>query len=81
MRVEFSERLQESFAIAPAEIKKAFRKQVEFLQFNLRHPSLRAKKYSESENIWQARVGHDWRFYFKISGDVYIVVDLTKHPK
>ena len=25
------------------------------------HPSLRAKKYDESQDLWQARVTKDWR--------------------
>jgi uncharacterized repeat protein (TIGR03803 family) len=30
---------------------------------NLHHPSLRAKKYSEAEDKWQARVNRGWRPY------------------
>jgi mRNA-degrading endonuclease RelE of RelBE toxin-antitoxin system len=40
----------------PAPVRKAFYKQAAFLLANLRHPSLRAKKYSETEDKWQARV-------------------------
>jgi hypothetical protein len=38
----------------PAEVRKAFFKQVAFLEKDLRHPSLHAKKYDESEGRWQA---------------------------
>jgi len=48
---------------------------------NLRHPSLRAKKYNEAEDIWQARVNRDWRFYFTIQGDTVIIRDIIPHPK
>jgi plasmid maintenance system killer protein len=48
---------------------------------NLQHPSLRAKKFSESEDLWQARVNKDWRFYFKIESDTYIIVRIIPHPK
>jgi len=37
---------------------------------------LRAKKYDEAKDRWQARVNKDWRFYFKIEGDTYFIVDL-----
>jgi hypothetical protein len=47
----------------------------------LHHPSLRAKKYSEGEDKWQARVNKSWRFYFKIVGDTYLIEDITPHPK
>ena len=42
-----------------------------FLLRDLHHPSLRAKKYDEARDLWQARVTKGWRFYFKIVGDVY----------
>jgi hypothetical protein len=30
---------------------------------------------------WQARVTKDWRFYFLIRGDTYILQDIVPHPK
>ncbi len=70
-----------SYVEAPARVQKAFDKQVRLLTSNLRHPSLRAKKYDESGAIWQARVTRDWRFYFTIDGDTYIIRDIIPHPK
>ena len=46
----------------------------------LRHPSLRAKKYDEARDIWQARVDRAWRFYFQIKGDTYYLLNITPHP-
>jgi len=66
---------------APPAVRKAFRKQLRFLAKDLRHPSLRAKKYDEVRDIWQARVNDDWRFYFKMVDDTYRVENLKKHPK
>lgn len=48
---------------------------------NFRHPSLRTKKYDEPRNIWQARVNRDWRFYFVITGDTYLILNVIPHPK
>jgi len=42
---------------------------------------LRAKKYEGAEDVWQARVNRDWRFYFRIIGNKYHLVDITAHPK
>ena len=64
-----------------AGVFKAFLKQVAFLGVNLHHPSLHAKKYDESKDRWQARVNRDWRFYFNIVGDTYIIRDIVAHPK
>ena len=44
-------------------------------------PSLRAKKYDESLGLWQARVNKDWRFYFLIQHDGYLIVNIIPHPK
>jgi len=40
----------------PASVQKAFDKQVGLLAENLRHPSLRAKKYDQANDIWQAGI-------------------------
>jgi hypothetical protein len=52
---------------------------VAFLFDDIRHPSLRAKKYDAER--WQARVARDWRFYFRIEGDTYLLLDIMRHPK
>src|SRR5262245_54642055 len=59
---------------APLAVQKAFDKQVKLLVENLRHPSLRDKKYDEKTNIWEARINRDWRFYFVIAADTYVDV-------
>ena len=48
---------------------------------NSHHPSLRAKKYDEGQGLWQARVNKDWRFYFLIQNDGYLIVNIIPHPK
>jgi plasmid maintenance system killer protein len=64
-----------------ATVRKAFFKQIKFLEQNLQHPSLHAKKYDETQDIWQARVNRDWRFYFNIVGETYVIRDIIPHPK
>lgn len=81
MKEVYSRQFVKSYASAPEKIKKAFKKQSEFLLQNLHHPSLHAKKYDEAEDLWQARVNRDWRFYFKIDGDTYYYTDIIPHPK
>jgi mRNA interferase RelE/StbE len=81
VNVRFSSTFERSYARAPARIQKLFDKKLAFLLLNLRHPSLRTKKYDEAENLWQARVNDDWRFYFRIEGDTYHFVNIIAHPK
>ena len=81
MRVRYSKRFIKSLENAPLSVQQAFNKQVRLLLDNLRHPSLQAKKYDKVNDIWQARVTRDWRFYFAIDGDTYRLHDIIPHPK
>jgi mRNA-degrading endonuclease RelE of RelBE toxin-antitoxin system len=81
MTVEYSDAVTEALEKAPDSVKKAFFKQVKLLEENLRHPSLRAKKYDEAQDRWQARVNKGWRFYFAIVNDTYHILKLIPHPK
>jgi mRNA interferase RelE/StbE len=81
MRIVISEQAIRSIADAPSPVRRAFQKQLRLLVSNLRHASLRAKKYDEVRDIWQARVNRDWRFYFRIEGDTYRIEDVIPHPK
>ena len=81
MRLLFTAHFLRAYNKAPEEIQQAFDKQSPLLLENLRHPSLRAKKYDEGEDKWQARVTGDWRFYFRIVDDAYILTDIIPHPK
>jgi mRNA interferase RelE/StbE len=81
MKVVFSDRAIESLKDAPRNVQRAFDKQLRFLLLNLLHPSLRAKKFDESKDLWQARVNKDWRFYFTIADDTYRIEKIIPHPK
>ena len=81
MNVHLSQRAIEALAAAPVPVQKAFIKQINFLTRNLGHPSLHAKKYDEAEDRWQARINHDWRFYFTIDRDTYRITEVIPHPK
>jgi hypothetical protein len=81
MELYFTERFRRSYADAPLRVRKQCDKQLALLVGDLRHPSLRAKKYDEAQNIWQGRVNAAWRFYFKIEGNSYYLLDIIPHPK
>ncbi|MBI2055131.1 MAG: hypothetical protein HYT39_03480, partial [Candidatus Sungbacteria bacterium] len=71
MNHSFLDQFKNQLILLPKEIQKKFNKQFNFLLNDLRHPSLRAKKYGGVGNVWQARVDNDYRFYFEIRGDTY----------
>jgi hypothetical protein len=81
MRLSYTYRFRRSYADAPLRVQKQCDKQLALLAQDLRHPSLRAKKYDEVRDIWQGRVNANWRFYFKIDGDLYSLIDIIPHPK
>lgn len=81
MKSQLTPTALKSYVAAPLAVRRAFDKQIRLLVENLRHPSLQAKKYDETEDIWQARVNLGWRFYFQINGDTYIITNITPHPK
>ena len=81
MRLDRTPHFLRAYNKAPNQVQKAFDKQVTLLLEDLQHPSLRAKKYDEARNLWQARVNYTWRFYFKIIGDTYLMEEIMYHPK
>ena len=81
MKIFLTERAIKDLENAPSAVQRAFEKQLRFLVSNLHHPSLRAKKYYEAKDLWQARVNRDWRFYFNIARDTYVIRDIISHPK
>ena len=81
MKLLFAPRAVKQYRELPPDLRAIVDKQLEALLSNLRHPSLRAKKYDEIRDIWQGRVTRDCRFYFRIEGDTYHILSITKHPK
>jgi hypothetical protein len=81
MKAEYGEAVKRALDDAPHAVRKAFFKQIRFLESDLRRPSLQAKKYNEAAGIWQARVNDDWRRYFRIVGDTYRIIKVIPHPK
>lgn len=63
------------------ELQKKADKQLSLLVRNFLHPSLRAKKYDEAQDIWQARLTKGHRFYFQIRNDTFYILTIIKHPK
>lgn len=81
MRIAFIERADKEYRSLPPPLQVQAKKQLTLLRTNLRHPSIRAKKYDERTNVWQGRINNDYRFYFLIQGDTYLILGITKHPK
>jgi mRNA-degrading endonuclease RelE of RelBE toxin-antitoxin system len=84
MNVQFAPRAKREYLDLPSRLQRAVNKQLNFLREkpeNLRHPSVQAKKYSETDDVWQGRVTRSYRFYFQIVGDTYLILRIIPHPK
>lgn len=81
MKIEFSRRAVRDYRRLAPTLQKTADKQFSFLLKDLRYPSLRAKKHNEARDVWQARVNDDFRFYFRIKGDIYQIITIVTHPK
>ena len=81
MTASFTLRFRRQYQKLSEDRQAKFDKQLAFLLSNLRHPSLRAKKYDEANDIWQARVDDGYRFYFQIDREAYLLLSIIPHPK
>lgn len=79
MKLDYFPHFVRNYRKIPAAIQRAFDKQALLLLENLNHPSLRAKKYDEARDLWQARVTGSWRFYSSIDGDTYRLKEIKAH--
>ncbi len=79
MNVEHTKQMRRALKKFPKQVQDIFYKQVGYLANDIRHPSLRAKKYDETADVWQARVTKNVRFYFRVKGDTYLLLNIRKH--
>lgn len=81
MKIAFAKKALDDYVGLSKELKVKADKQFSLILKNLHHPSVRAKKYSETLDVWQGRVDKSWRFYFKVERDIVYVLAIAKHPK
>lgn len=80
-KASFSNSFSRQIKKMPEATKRKFEKQLGFLLKDINYPSLRAKKFDEVNDIWQARVDDNFRFYFKIYKDIYQILTINKHSE
>jgi mRNA-degrading endonuclease RelE of RelBE toxin-antitoxin system len=81
MDTEFTPQAARDYRRLSPVLKERMKKQLDLLRRDIRHPSIRAKKYSEGLDVWQGRVNQDYRFFFQIVGDTYRILSIVPHPK
>lgn len=82
MKIRLTGPARKDFRALEARLQKQVEKQFRLLRQDLRYPSLNAKKYQQAgEGVWQARVNRDYRFYFLIESDTYVILRIIPHPQ
>ena len=81
MKFLFTKRALNDYNALSEKLQVFVDKQLETLIRDIRYPSLMAKKYDEKRDIWQIRISRGHRLYFRIEGDTYVILTITKHPK
>ncbi len=81
MKIAFSKKALDDYLELSKELKVKANKQFGLLIKNFRHPSIHAKKYDKSQDVWQGRINKNYRFFFTIKKDIIFIITISKHPK
>ncbi|MSQ14898.1 MAG: hypothetical protein EXR50_03440 [Dehalococcoidia bacterium] len=78
MELAYTQRFLRAYRRLTYEEKRQVDAHLLLLAENLRHPSLRARKWG-AYSIWYARVSRDIRIFFEVLEDFYLLLDVGHH--
>jgi mRNA-degrading endonuclease RelE of RelBE toxin-antitoxin system len=81
MKLVFTAKAFKDYENLSLKLQALVDKQLESLLLNIQYPSLKAKKYDESQDIWSLRLNRNYRLFFRIIDDTYLIITISKHPK
>jgi len=86
MKLVFTAPFKRDFKKLPEAIKRRTETALRLLLSNPHHPSLRVKKVKGEilkgyDNIFEGRITRDYRFFFLIETDVYILLRCGRHEE
>lgn len=79
MELFYTKAFKKDYKSLPTKIQKKTDKAISFLLSNLTHPSLRVKKMSSQENIWEGSITMQYRFTFHVERDTFILRRVGTH--
>ena len=79
MKIEWSKTFAKEYHRIPQEIQERFDEKIELFVENSRHPSLRVKKMSGTENIWEASININYRWTFEWGNDLVRLRHIGTH--
>lgn len=83
MRARRTDQFERAYAEAPERVRRDFDKQFRLLlAHGHRYPSLRVHPWpADGPDAVQAYVNKQWRFYYFVDGDTYVIYRIQSHPK
>ena len=77
--IELTERVRRDYRTLPKPVQKKFKKQLEFLAENPRHPSLRIHRIRGSSDYGEFYIDDAYRCIFRRQGNVYYLLAAGPH--
>ena len=72
-------RFKRAYKSLPEDVRIRVKETLRTLAVNTRYPSLHTKKIKGAEDIWEARVGLDYRITFQIIKDYLVLRNVGHH--
>jgi len=79
MKIRLSDDFKRDYKKLSRELQRVTDKKLKLLEFNLSHPSLRVRKMSGSQYVYEGSVNMRYRFLFQICEGVCILLNIGKH--
>jgi len=71
--------LERDYQKLPASIQKRTDEKLKLLVQNVSHPSLRVKRVQKYKGVFEGSITRDYRFFFQITTEGYILLRAGKH--
>ncbi|MFQ5822830.1 MAG: type II toxin-antitoxin system YafQ family toxin [bacterium] len=82
MRLQWTKGFTKDYQKLPRHIQKQTDQKLGFLLENIKHPSLRVKKVKgRKEDIYELSVTMNYRLFFQIQPDTYILLAIGTHKE
>ncbi len=79
MKLFYTKAFKKDYKSLSPKIQEKTDKAISLLLSNLTHPSLRVKKMSGQENIWEGSITMQYRFTFHVEKDIFILRRVGTH--
>lgn len=79
MKVVYLRPFAKQYKKLPASVREKFDRQLRRLVKDPQHPSLRARKMVNREEVWEARIDIQYRFTFQFSSDDIVLRSIGTH--